>query len=141
MPWMFGNSPKNWDDYDVAKDRSRDRWFLSRHLNDVQPGDFFALWYHPLGSFTHAGVCLTRPNGERMIQLRMLELAHPVRQALLDHHPAWANSKPFTRNPDGTPNPQFAQPVGLSDEQWRTIWERLAKQDQEVLGEWQAWAK
>ena len=142
--FMLGNAPAKTlshdqiaPGYDVLNGPHPDAWWIAVNAGRIQPGDYFALYHHPTTSFVGVGVFATYVD-DNWVEIDYRELKTPVSSYDLASLAEWrtasgTRAKPFSQNPDGTPNATFANGTRLSDTRWATIWQRLSRPDQEWL--------
>lgn len=142
--FMLGNAPVKTHDhdqisagYDVLADPDPDTWWIAVNGDRIQPGDYFALYHHPTTSFVAVGV-FTSFVAQNWVGISCRFLKRHISANDLAPLAEWRTTKgspakPFSRNPDGTPNATFANGTRLSDDRWATIWQRISGADQRWL--------
>ena len=146
--FMLGNAPNRTHEYDEitpgydVRDEPRRtawkaNWWVSTNQDHIQPGDMFALYLHPETAFYAVGV-FTSFVDSNWVDIAIRPLKDQVRRSTLVRLSAWRTpkgtlAKPFSRNPDGTPNVVFANGTRLTDDRWASIWTRLSQTEQRWL--------
>jgi hypothetical protein len=142
--FMLGNAPNRTvdyeelaDHYDVRNDPDPSDWWIAVNDDKIQSGDMFVMYLHPTRSFYAVGV-FTSDVDDQWVDISLRRLKTPIVGSKLARLAAWrtrsgGRAKPFSRNPDGTPNAVFANGTRLTDDRWASIWDRLAESDRRWL--------
>lgn len=128
--------------YDIRTDNPRLKsfygsWWIRANAKRITPGDMFALYLHPETCFYAVGVFDSHVNGD-WVGVNIRRLKTPLRKSKLARLAAWRTkkgtlAKPYSKNPDGTPNAVFANGIRIPDDRWRTIWDRIDENDRKWL--------
>lgn len=150
--FMLGNAPNRTHEsgeinpgYDIRDDKTRKPgatawnadWWVSTNQHHIQPGDMFALYLHPETAFYAVGV-FTSFVDNNWVDIAIRRLDKQIARGKLVRLVAWKTpkgtlAKPFSLNPDGTPNAVFANGTRLTEDRWSSIWTRLSQTEQRWL--------